>query len=119
MTRIVPILLAVIAEPVLEARGESGLGDQQREAEEVGVDLGRVAVGDGRGLVAAIALGGAGIAMGTRFLLTKESQVPEHVKEIYLETKASRSGHWIDFAGKPHLVEQSDPVVVEGMKRDD
>jgi NAD(P)H-dependent flavin oxidoreductase YrpB (nitropropane dioxygenase family) len=44
---------------------------------------------DGRGLVAAIALGGAGIAMGTRFLLTKESQVPQHVKEIYLETKAN------------------------------
>ena len=44
---------------------------------------------DGRGLVAAIALGGAGIAMGTRFLLTQESQVPEHVKKVYLETKAN------------------------------
>ena len=44
---------------------------------------------DGRGLVAALALGGAGIAMGTRFLLTKESQVPEHVKQIYLKTKAN------------------------------
>ncbi|MGB5267054.1 MAG: nitronate monooxygenase, partial [Polyangiales bacterium] len=44
---------------------------------------------DGRGLVAALALGGAGIAMGTRFLLTKESQVPEHVKQIYLDTKAN------------------------------
>lgn len=42
---------------------------------------------DGRGLVAALALGASGIAMGTRFLLTKESQVPEHVKQIYLETK--------------------------------
>ena len=44
---------------------------------------------DGRGLVAALALGGAGIAMGTRFLLTKESQVPDHVKQIYLDTKAN------------------------------
>ena len=44
---------------------------------------------DGRGLVAALALGGAGIAMGTRFLLTQESQVPEHVKQIYLKTKAN------------------------------
>jgi len=44
---------------------------------------------DGRGLVAALALGGAGIAMGTRFLLTQESQVPNHVKEIYLKTKAN------------------------------
>ena len=44
---------------------------------------------DGRGLVAALALGASGIAMGTRFLLTKESQVPEHVKKVYLETKAN------------------------------
>ena len=42
---------------------------------------------DGRGLVAALALGASGIAMGTRFLLTKESQVPDHVKQIYLDTK--------------------------------
>ena len=34
---------------------------------------------------------------------------------FYLETKRDRSGHYIDFAGKPHLMEQSDPVVVEGM----
>jgi NAD(P)H-dependent flavin oxidoreductase YrpB (nitropropane dioxygenase family) len=39
---------------------------------------------DGRGLVAALAYGAAGIAMGTRFLLTKESPVPEHVKREYL-----------------------------------
>ena len=44
---------------------------------------------DGRGLVAALALGGSGIAMGTRFLLTQESQVPSHVKQVYLETKAN------------------------------
>jgi len=44
---------------------------------------------DGRGLVAALALGGEGIAMGTRFLLTQESQVPDHVKQIYLDTKAN------------------------------
>jgi NAD(P)H-dependent flavin oxidoreductase YrpB (nitropropane dioxygenase family) len=39
---------------------------------------------DGRGLVAALAYGAAGIAMGTRFLLTKESPVPGHVKQEYL-----------------------------------
>ncbi len=44
---------------------------------------------DGRGLVAALALGAEGIAMGTRFLLTKDSQVPDHVKQVYLDTKAN------------------------------
>lgn len=39
---------------------------------------------DGRGLVAALAFGAAGVAMGTRFLLTHESTVPEHVKARYL-----------------------------------
>lgn len=40
---------------------------------------------------------------------------PNEFNRFYLETKASRSGHWIDFSGKPHLVEQDDPVLVEGM----
>jgi NAD(P)H-dependent flavin oxidoreductase YrpB (nitropropane dioxygenase family) len=54
------------------------------------VDIPVVAAGgfrDGRGLVAAMALGAEGIAMGTRFLLTRESQVPDRVKQIYLDTK--------------------------------
>ena len=38
----------------------------------------------GRGLVAAQAFGAAGIAMGTRFLLTAESPVPTAVKRAYL-----------------------------------
>ena len=41
---------------------------------------------DGRGLVAALAYGAAGIAMGTRFLLTQESRVPDAVKQVYLGT---------------------------------
>src|SRR5213076_2020410 len=41
---------------------------------------------DGRGLVAALAWGAAGVAMGTRFLLTRESTVPQGVKDIYLKT---------------------------------
>ena len=32
---------------------------------------------------------------------------------FYLETKAIRSGHAIEFEGKPHLPEQDDPVIVE------
>ncbi|GLF98527.1 NAD(P)H-dependent flavin oxidoreductase [Streptomyces yaizuensis] len=39
---------------------------------------------DGRGLVAALALGAAGVAMGTRFLLTSDSTVPDAVKARYL-----------------------------------
>jgi NAD(P)H-dependent flavin oxidoreductase YrpB (nitropropane dioxygenase family) len=51
------------------------------------VDLPVVAAGgfaDGRGLVAALAYGAAGIAMGTRFLMTRESPVPAAVKQYYL-----------------------------------
>ncbi|MEU9367779.1 nitronate monooxygenase [Streptomyces avermitilis] len=51
------------------------------------VDLPVVAAGgfhDGRGLVAALAYGAAGVAMGTRFLLTSDSTVPDAVKAAYL-----------------------------------
>lgn len=40
---------------------------------------------DGRGLAAALAYGAVGIAMGTRFLLTQESPVPEITKAQYLK----------------------------------
>jgi NAD(P)H-dependent flavin oxidoreductase YrpB (nitropropane dioxygenase family) len=40
---------------------------------------------DGRGLAAALAYGAHGIAMGTRFLMTKESPVPAQTKERYLK----------------------------------
>jgi len=40
---------------------------------------------DGRGLAAALAYGAHGIAMGTRFLMTKESPVPQQTKERYLK----------------------------------
>lgn len=33
---------------------------------------------------------------------------------FYLDTKARRSGHLIEFDGKPHMLEQNDPVIVEG-----
>ena len=39
---------------------------------------------DGRGLAAALAWGAAGIAMGTRFLLTSDSPVPAATKQRYL-----------------------------------
>jgi GTP cyclohydrolase II len=40
---------------------------------------------------------------------------PNPHNRFYLETKAARSGHWIDFEGKPHLPEQNEPALVEGM----
>ncbi len=54
------------------------------------VDIPVVAAGgyfDGRGLVAALAYGACGVAMGTRFLVTQESPVPAHVKQLYTEHK--------------------------------
>jgi len=44
---------------------------------------------------------------------------PNEFNRFYLETKARRSGHFIDFGGKPRLAEQSDPVVVAGMPEAD
>lgn len=38
----------------------------------------------------------------------------EH-NRFYLETKAAKSGHLINFRGKPHLHEQSDRPIVDGM----
>lgn len=40
---------------------------------------------DGRGLVAALAWGADGIAMGTRFLMTEESPVPRETLQRYLD----------------------------------
>ena len=40
---------------------------------------------------------------------------PNEHNIFYLQTTAAKSGHMIDFRGKPHLVEQSDPAVLEGM----
>jgi NAD(P)H-dependent flavin oxidoreductase YrpB (nitropropane dioxygenase family) len=51
------------------------------------VDIPVIAAGgfhDGRGLVAALAYGAAGVGMGTRFLLTSDSPVPDAVKARYL-----------------------------------
>ena len=42
---------------------------------------------DGRGLLAAMAFGAQGIAMGTRFLMTSDSGVPEVTLQRYLATR--------------------------------
>lgn len=47
-------------------------------------------IGNGRGLVAALALGAEGISMGSRFIVTQESPVPVHVKNYII---ASHEGN--------------------------
>ncbi|MCC5580301.1 nitronate monooxygenase [Microtetraspora sp. AC03309] len=69
------------------------------------VDIPVIAAGgffDGRGLAAALAYGAAGVAMGTRFLLTKDSSVPDAVKQTYLGTSETVVTRQVD--GMPHRV---------------
>lgn len=65
---------------------------------------------DGRGLVAALAYGAAGIAMGTRFLLTSDSTVPQAVKDVYLGKSVSDTVVTTQVDGVPHRVLRSDLV---------
>ena len=59
---------------------------------------------DGRGLVAALAYGASGIAMGTRFLLTRESTVPDAVKRVYLDTPVTGTVVTRSIDGHPQRV---------------
>ena len=65
---------------------------------------------DGRGLVAALAYGADGIAMGTRFLLTQESRVPDEVKKIYLGTPVTGTVVSTAVDGAPQRVIRTDLV---------
>jgi NAD(P)H-dependent flavin oxidoreductase YrpB (nitropropane dioxygenase family) len=64
----------------------------------------------GRGLVAALGYGAAGIAMGTRFLLTRESTVPDDVKKIYLSTPVTGTVVTTRVDGAPQRVVRTDVV---------
>ncbi|MEU8240081.1 nitronate monooxygenase [Actinoplanes missouriensis] len=71
------------------------------------VDIPVVAAGgffDGRGLVAALAYGAAGIAMGTRFLLTTDSPVDLAVKRLYLDAGVTDTVVTTEVDGVPHRV---------------
>ena len=59
---------------------------------------------DGRGLVAALAYGASGIAMGTRFLLTSDSAVPQSVKDFYLGRGVTDTTVSKQVDGVPHRV---------------
>jgi NAD(P)H-dependent flavin oxidoreductase YrpB (nitropropane dioxygenase family) len=65
---------------------------------------------DGRGLVAALAYGADGIAMGTRFLLTRDSAVPQSVKEFYLGKGVTDTTVSKQVDGVPHRVLNTDLI---------
>jgi NAD(P)H-dependent flavin oxidoreductase YrpB (nitropropane dioxygenase family) len=85
------------------------------------VDIPVVAAGgffDGRGLAAALSYGAAGVGMGTRFLLTKDSAVPEAVKQRYLETDLTGTIVTTKVDGMPHRMLRTDLVdELEGSSR--
>jgi NAD(P)H-dependent flavin oxidoreductase YrpB (nitropropane dioxygenase family) len=70
---------------------------------------------DGRGLVAALAYGAQGIAMGTRFLLTQESHVPDHVKEIYVGTPVTGTVVTTAIDGAPQRVIRTE--MIDGLEK--
>ncbi|MET7718127.1 nitronate monooxygenase [Streptomyces sp. NPDC005407] len=77
------------------------------------VDIPVIAAGgfhDGRGLVAALAYGAAGIAMGTRFLLTSDSTVPDAVKAWYLAASVKDITVTTAVDGLPHRMLRTELV---------
>jgi NAD(P)H-dependent flavin oxidoreductase YrpB (nitropropane dioxygenase family) len=79
----------------------------------VGASVAVIAAGgffDGRGLVAALAFGASGIAMGTRFLLTQESRVPDDVKKVYLGTPVTGTVVSTAIDGAPQRVIRTELV---------
>ncbi|MGI5372478.1 NAD(P)H-dependent flavin oxidoreductase [Streptomyces iakyrus] len=77
------------------------------------VDIPVIAAGgfrDGRGLVAALAYGAAGVAMGTRFLLTSDSTVPDAVKARYLAAGVQDVTVTAKVDGLPHRMLRTDLV---------
>jgi len=71
------------------------------------VDIPVIAAGgffDGRGLAAALSYGAAGVAMGTRFLLTADSTVPDEIKQRYLQAALDGTVVSTRVDGMPHRV---------------
>jgi NAD(P)H-dependent flavin oxidoreductase YrpB (nitropropane dioxygenase family) len=64
----------------------------------------------GAGLVAALAFGADGIAMGTRFLLTAESRVPDDVKARYLAASVTDTVVTTALDGAPQRVIRTEMV---------
>ena len=82
------------------------------------VDIPVIAAGgfhDGRGLAAALAWGADAIAMGTRFLLTADSRVPDEIKQAYLTTPVTGTVVSTAIDGAPQRLISTG--VVEGLER--
>ncbi|MER5839296.1 nitronate monooxygenase [Streptomyces prasinus] len=82
------------------------------------VDIPVIAAGgfhDGRGLVAALAYGAAGIGMGTRFLLTSDSTVPDAVKAKYLAATVKDVTVTTRVDGLPHRMLRT--AMVDSLER--
>ncbi|AZG47887.1 NAD(P)H-dependent flavin oxidoreductase [Gordonia insulae] len=88
-----PVATTLLLPSVLDALGDNGIPV--------------VAAGgffDGRGLTAALAYGAEGVAMGTRFLLTSDSAVPDAVKQEYLQRGLGDTVVSVKVDGMPHRV---------------
>lgn len=88
-----PVATTLLLPSVLDALGPNGIPV--------------VAAGgffDGRGLAAALSYGAAGVAMGTRFLLTSDSSVPDSVKQEYLQRGLQDTTVSRKVDGMPHRV---------------
>jgi NAD(P)H-dependent flavin oxidoreductase YrpB (nitropropane dioxygenase family) len=64
----------------------------------------------GQGLVAALAYGAAGIAMGTRFLLSSDSRVPDGIKERYVATPVTGTVVTTKIDGAPQRVVRTELI---------
>ena len=64
----------------------------------------------GQGLVAALAYGADAVAMGTRFLLTSDSTVPDSIKHYYLTKNTEGTVVTTEVDGVPHRVLRTELV---------
>lgn len=102
------------------AQGQEGGGHTGNVATSIlvpqvtaAVDIPVLAAGgitDGRGLVAALAWGADGVAMGTRFLLSAESSVPDEVKSVYFDTPVTGTVKTTAIDGVPQRVIRTEMV---------
>lgn len=78
------------ASPEMASIGTMALVPQVVDAVNVPV-VAAGGIGDGRQLVAALALGASGVLMGTRFVATRESAAPAFYKQALIEQDSDRT----------------------------